>query len=278
MAHINFDLVMESDDYSVDMARGIETLQGASEITRFVAETILDEKVPKRLTNESDVKTRLKKSFKGSYGQIFTLEISDDKLSRKMNSMGKATFIEMMRYFVEEALYQNSLELSAKAKKVLTKLQRLNSLDEELIEQLRKSSLKHLHALSSSFNKDVKLRYRKLSTSQEVIAKFDQNTFARLQPVKDKNRVKIKASITRLNINTGNGRLLVKGEEETVSFGFNVDYKEVKIFAKAKFSENLDYNNRVSSDEWKTLELEATTLKLKNGKVVKYFVEVIHEN
>lgn len=38
---INFDVVIESPENSVDMKAGLDTLQGASEATRYVAETFL---------------------------------------------------------------------------------------------------------------------------------------------------------------------------------------------------------------------------------------------
>lgn len=60
---INLDVVIDSNDYSVDMNSGLETLRGASEATRQIT-TILEERVPERLSSESKVRTNLKKRLK----------------------------------------------------------------------------------------------------------------------------------------------------------------------------------------------------------------------
>ncbi|MFA0435942.1 hypothetical protein AB4554_06960 [Vibrio breoganii] len=268
---VNFDVVMDTDDYSVDMNSGLDTLKGASEATRQIAETLLTEHVPKRLTTESKVRTRLKKSFKGSYGQIFSLEIEDDELKKRFRKIGKAPFTELMSYFINEALYQDCDELSDKAKKTLNGLD--ERLQKELVEQLRKSSLDHLHTVSTNFNQDVKLRYRENQNNQTTIVKVDRESRGTLVPRTDKSKVEIIASITRLNINTGNGRLLIQGQNETVAFGFPSLYKDVKYAAKKKFSTNLDSNNARPRDEWETLKLRAHTQKTNNGRIIKYLIE-----
>lgn len=270
---VNFDVVIESDDYSVEMNKGLETLQGASEITRQVAETLLTEKVPQHLTTASKVRTRLMKSFKGSFGQTFCLEVDDPELEKRLRSIGKKPFSELMSYFINEALYRETKLLSPKAEKFRVKL---GSLEEELIDQMRISSLEHLHSVSTHFGLDVKLRYRHSRDEQMVLAELDQFSYSALRPATDKARVKIKASITRLNINTGNGRLLIEGDNETVAFGFPNKYKDVKRTAKKMFSKNLDENNGLPNAQWTKLTLGAHTLKLKNGKVIKYLIESIY--
>lgn len=90
---------------------------------------------------------------------------------------------------------------------------------------------------------------------------------------KPENKIEdLKVSITRLNINTGNGRLLIEDEEETVAFGFGVIYKEVKLEAKKLFSKNLDINNGMERENWIKLKISARPIKLKSGKIVKYIV------
>ncbi|MGL4352393.1 MAG: hypothetical protein ACRCTP_00270 [Aeromonas popoffii] len=266
---LNFDVVIDSDDYSVDMTSGLETLQGASEVTRQIAETLLTEHVPQHLTGASRVRTKLKKTFSGSYGQIYSLEINDDKLDERYKRIGKNTFLELMSYFINEALYLESPVLSAKTEKFIDNML---DLEEKLIEQLRKSSLKHLHAASIHSNKSVKIRHR---NSDLTIASINKATFGTLQPKTDRNKVLIEASITRFNINTGNGRLLIKGDGNTVAFGFPSKYKEVKQAAKKKFSSNLDNNNGLPSEAWVTLKLEAHTLQLGNGQIIKYLIEKV---
>lgn len=268
---LNFDVLIDSDDYSVDMTSGLETLQGASEVTRQIAETLLTEHVPQHLTSASRVRTKLKRTFSGSYGQIYSLEINDETLGERYKRIGKKTFLELMSYFINEALYLESPALSAKSEKFIDNM---FDLEEKLIEQLRKSSLKHLHAASIYSNKPVKIRHR---SSEFTIADINKTTFGTLQPKTDRNKVLIEASITRFNINTGNGRLLIKGDDSTVAFGFPSKYKEVKQAAKKKFSSNLDNNNGLPNEAWATLKLEAHTLQLGDGQIIKYLIEKVSE-
>ncbi|MGR5540707.1 hypothetical protein ACPV5V_19235 [Vibrio campbellii] len=272
---VNFDVVMASDGYSVDMNSGLDTLKGASEATRQIATTILEERVPERLSSESKVRTNLKKSFKGSFGQQFSIDIYDVDVQKRFNKVGKKAFVELISYFINEALYQESLELSPKAKKVLKDLG--VELEEKLIKQLQKSSLEHLHTVSNNFNQDVKLRYRQSREKQTTLAKVDRSTHATLQPRTDKTKRNITASITRLNINTGNGRLQIQGADETIAFGFPATkrYLELKVAAKTPFSENLHTNNSKPREEWEALQLIVHTQTTSTGRIIKYIVEGI---
>jgi hypothetical protein len=270
---INFDVVMDSDDYSIDMNSGLETLRGASEAARQIATTILEERVPQKLSCDNKVRTNLKKSFKGSFGQEFSLDFYDETLKRRFRAIGKGAFSELISYFVNEALYQESLELSSKAEAVLKRLG--HELEQDLIKQLQKSSLDHLHAVSNNFNKCVQLRFRHSRDTKVVLANLDRSTYATLKPKTDKTKVEISASITRLNINTGNGRLLIQGKNETVAFGFPVQkqYRELKLAAKQTFSDNLHSNNGKPNEDWKTLKLKAHTQKTNSGHIIKYWIE-----
>ncbi|CCN33117.1 conserved hypothetical protein [Vibrio nigripulchritudo SO65] len=272
---VNFDVVIASDDYSVDMNSGLDTLKGASEAARQIATTILEERVPERLSSESKVRTNLKKSFKGSFGQQFSIDIYDVDVQKRFTKIGKKAFTELISYFINEALYQESLELSTKAKKVLKDLG--VELEEKLIKQLQRSSLDHLHTVSNNFNQDVKLRYRQSREKQTILAKVDRATHATLKPRTDKTKRDITASITRLNINTGNGRLQIQGEDETVAFGFPATkkYLELKAASKTPFSENLHTNNSRPREEWETLQLRVHTQTTNTGQVIKYIVEGI---
>ncbi|MGS0827709.1 hypothetical protein ACVBIO_18060 [Shewanella sp. 0m-8] len=272
---VNFDVVMASDDYSVDMNSGLDTLKGASEATRQIATTILEERVPERLSSESKVRTNLKKSFRGSFGQQFSIDIYDVDVQKRFNKIGKKAFAELISYFINEALYQESLELSLKAKNVLKGLG--VELEEKLIKQLQTSSLDHLHTVSNNFNQGVKLRYRQSREKQTILAKVDRATHATLKPRTDRTKRDIAASITRLNINTGNGRLQIQGADETVAFGFPATkrYLELKVASKAPFSKNLHTNNSKPREEWETLHLRVHTETTSTGRVIKYIVEGI---
>ncbi|SFW78613.1 hypothetical protein [Pseudomonas sp. NFACC04-2] len=266
---LNLDIVIETVDYEVDMKAGLETLQGASEATLSIVETLVTGKVALRHRGVSSVRTILKRTFKGSYGQVFAVEISDEELQREYKKIGNTTFVELMSYFMKESLYLESADLSAKAQKIVDDL---GDSAEALIKKLRVSSMENLHKVSTKFDHDVKIRYRKSLNEKVVIASFNKSTVLALQATESDKSTDITASITRLNINTGNGRLLLEGADETVAFGFGIEYKEVRLEAKKKFSENLDHNNGIDSSRWKNLKIIARPIKLRDGKIVKYIV------
>ncbi len=47
------------------------------------------------------------------------------------------------------------------------------------------------------------------------------------------------------------------------------------MLQKKKFSSNLDNNNGLPNDVWATLTLEAHTLKLNDGQIIKYLIEKV---
>lgn len=272
---INLDLVIETNEDSVDMKAGLESMMGVSDAIRCISETVLTEKVPKRQTSKSDVRTSLKKSFKGSYGHIFTLDVYEDKLKKKLKKIGKSALIELIAYFVRESLYQDSNELSPKAQEALDGL---GGKSEELVKQLRVSSLENIHKVSIVFNQNIHIRYRKNRNEKIHIAKFDRETAKVLKASTSDETIDLKAVVTRLNILTGNGRLRLEGKDETVAFGFGFEYKEVNVKAKKIFSENLNYNNGIDETKWKYLSIKVAPIKLRDGKVVKYIVKAFYES
>jgi ElaB/YqjD/DUF883 family membrane-anchored ribosome-binding protein len=272
---INLDLVIDAEEESVDMKAGLETMKGVSDAIRCTAEAILSGATPKRQHYKGNVRTSLKKSFKGSYGHIFSLDIYDDKLQKKLNQIGKPAFIELLTYFITESLYSDTKQLSLKAQKVLDELGETSN---EVVKQLRVSALENIHEISLKFNHNVRIRYRQSRDKQTVIAKFDRKTAQVLQATQSVEKIDLIVSITRLNIFTGNGRLKIKDHDETVAFGFGIEYKEVNIKAKKIFSENLSHNNGISSEEWDFLKVSVVPIALKDGKIVKYIVKGFYDD
>ncbi|MEI7255873.1 hypothetical protein [Dickeya dadantii] len=275
---IDFDVVINSPDLSIDMKSGLDTLQGVSDSSRFIAETILGEvreNVPKKILHTSKVRTNLKKNFKGSYGQIFSIDIYDEELKKRFNKIGKSVFAEIMSYFINESLYLESEDLSDKAQKIVDGL---GEKPDELVKQLRVSSLENAHEIAIKFDREIKIRYRKSKSEQIELAQLNKKTALTFKAQESKTKEDIVASITRLNINTGNGRLLVKGSSETIAFGFLVKYKEVKLEAKKVFSKNLDTNNGLSSESWSFLKLQVQPVKLQDGKIIKYMITGMYNN
>ena len=269
---VDLDIVIETPEHSVDMKSGLDTLQGTSEVTRYIAEALLTNHVPKRLSHTSSIRTSLKQSFKGSYGHKYCLEIVDKELKTRFDFMGKHIFLELVTHFISEALFLKPNQLTPRAEVFLDAL---GDKADDLISQLRKSSLKKAHEVSQKFGYDVKIKYGKDRQNQTTLIKLDQDTALALYLLKPKPEIEIEASITRLNINTGNGRLCVKGEKETLPFGFSLKYKDQKMATKKLFSQNLDVNNGLNSDNWTNITLSVIPMKLKSGAVVKYMIKTV---
>ncbi|HCD6630742.1 hypothetical protein [Pseudomonas aeruginosa] len=266
---VNFDVVIESPDYAVDMKSGLETLQGISDASRTITEALVTKVVPHRQTKGSPVRTTLKKTFQGSYGQNFSIDILDADAQRELRRLGHEVFIELLTYFMHEAVYVESPELSDRAQ---TALEELGDASEELMLQLRQSPMTNIHKVVDRYDYSVKIRYKKRALEPRVVADFNERTSAALSPMQDPNIVELTASITRLNINTGNGRLLLLGEDETVAFGFASGYQFVGYDAKKRFSENLNYNNGRERENWRHFRIDARPLRLPDGRVIKYFI------
>lgn len=272
---INLDVVIDTPEEAVDMKAGLDTLQGVSDATRYIAETVLTERTPQRLTHKGKVRTTLKQSFKGSYGHIFSLDIFDEELDKKFKRIGRTAFAELISYFLSEAMYLETRQLTAKAQ---ASLDGLGETAEQLVTQLRVSALENIHEISTKFNHEVKVRFRRSRDDQTILASFNKVTAEALQAEESDEKADIVVSITRLNINTGNGRLLIQGENETVAFGFGMEYKAVRLDAKKKFSENLNHNNGLESKNWKLLRISATPIKLRDGRIIKYLVRGIYRD
>jgi hypothetical protein len=269
---INFDLVIDTKEDPLDMKAGLDSMQGVSDALRCIAESVLTGSVPKRQSPKGRVRTSLKKSFKGSYGQEFSLEIYDSALEKKLKLIGKPAFIELVAYFINESLYKESNTLSRNAQKALNSL---GEAAEDIVGQLRVSSLEKIHETSIKFNHSIKFRQKISRNRQAIIAKFDRNTAKVLQAEKSDEVIDINISVTRLNIHTGNGRLQIIDQNETVAFGFDSEYRDVTLEAKKFFSENLNHNNGIEKSDWKYLTISVNPIKLKDGKIIKFIVKAL---
>jgi hypothetical protein len=272
---IDFDVLINTNELAVDMKTGLETLQGISDATRRIGETLVSGQVPIRLNPKSNVRTTLKKNFKGSYGQAFSVEILDPKFLTEYKKIGKNCFIELVSYFLNEALYLDTEDLSLKSQKIVSALEEKA---DELIEQIRTSTLENIHEVSAKFNHEVILRNRtQVVENRKILAKFNRETARVLDTSISEEKTEIEACITRFNIYTGNGRLRLKEAEKTVAFGFNTPYKDVRLEAKKVFSENLDQNNGAESDSTSYLRLIAYPMTTNAQKIIKYIVTGFYE-
>jgi len=266
---INFDVVIDSIEDSVDMKSGLDTLQGVSDATRYIAEAVLGERVPERQSHKAKVRTTLRQSFRGSYGQKFSVDVYDERFQKRLNKISKAVFVELVAYYLNDSIYKEYRGLTDKAQSVV---EQLGDRSDELVQQLRVSSLKNIHEVSTKFGHDVKIRYRKNREEQIILAEFDDETASVLDAEKTDEVMAFVARISRLNTNTGNGRLQIEGEGETVAFGFAGDYQGLDVIVKRRFSENLHYNNGKPIESWNYLDIVASPVRRRDGKIIKYII------
>ena len=274
---VNFDLVIGSENYTVDMQAGLETMHGVSDSTRLISEAILTNKVSNKKTHKSDIRTSLKKTFKGSYGQVFSIETYSRDTTRKLRETGKDTFAELMAYFLAEAVYQESSELSQKAKDTLATIPA--STINKLLTRLREP-LKEIHKVNKAFNYPITIRYRqKVNQEPKLLQKFDKWTDEALQAVQTSETLILEAAVTRLNINTGNGRIQLPDETQTTAFGFGNNFRSTSFEIKKMFSENLDTNMGIDPEYRTYLTFKASPVRLSDNTIVKYiFIEMILED
>ena len=103
------------------MKDGLLTFQGIVDIALTVVMTVAHEKVPKQKTYKDDVRADMLDNFTGSYGLNFKL-IADKEADKTLSQLGEKVVIELIEYFLAEALDQNSLNLSKQADEVIKKL------------------------------------------------------------------------------------------------------------------------------------------------------------
>lgn len=265
--NVKFDFLIDSEEFSIDMKTGLESLQGVSDTFRLIGEALLTDDVADRKTHRNEVRTNLEKNFKGSYGQIFSLEPHDKDAIIKLRKMGKDTFAELVEYFIAEALYEDSKGLSPQALEVL------DSLSSKTITQLMKklrNPLKNLHKINRAFGYILNVRYRKYSHEPILIQKFDTSTYEALNAIETKEVLEIKAAITRININNGNGRIRLEDGGRTLAFGFGKKFESLPKEIKKIFSTNLNHNMGINQENWEYLRLIVHPVKLGDDSIIKY--------
>jgi len=270
---ISLDAVIKSGENDVDMDDALDTLAGTADVSCLIAEAILRGKVKERRTHADSVRANLKQSFKSSYGQKFELVFVDRKLISRLNKIGRSVFTETMGYFIREALYLEQVELSDKTKEFIKDL---SDIENELVDRLA-NPLKKMHRITLTNNFDVELNYRKPGSTYNITT-LNYET-AQIISTQYENDVtyNIDAAITRFNSMTGNGRLILKDDDQirTISFGFKDSLKYVTESHKKKISENLHENNGKVADERIFITLSVSDIKIAKGSVVKYLIKDI---
>ncbi|WCE28798.1 hypothetical protein [Vibrio sp. SCSIO 43137] len=267
---MKLDLIIQTEEHTVDMKTGLETISGASEAVRSIVEATVTDTVSQRNTSASKIRNKMMESFEGSYGLVFEVGTEDPELKAKLRKIETKVMSQVIGYFISEALYQESPPLSNKANHLISSIS--EETQNQLVEKLRRSPLQNATSVPSSFGHDVLIRTHTGEFDRREVVTISQQSRTNLTPRENREVVHLRVCITRLNINTGNGRLLIQGESETVAFGFPSAYKEVRVAARKKFSENLDKNNGVLSENWEYIDITATTLRLKSGHIIKYLI------
>ena len=232
---VNYDVVIKSGNSAVDMDYALETLSGASDVTCLLAEAILRKRVVQRRTSSSPARAVLHQSFKSSYGQNFELIITDPKLNARLTEMTNSVFTEIMSFYISEALYIQNPPLSERATQYI------------------------------EFN-------YKTATQKRKVVNLDSRTASNLTYTETKReRITITAVVTRFNSRTGNGRLVLQDEDDTVAFGFYVPCGAVPSVQKKIMSLNL-HNNNGRRDNFVFLSMVVSRVVIKSGETVKYLV------
>lgn len=271
---INFDLVIDCPGNTVDMKVSLQSMQGVSDAIRTISETIVNDVVPERKTLNDDMRTELENSFTGSYGQNFSLVTYSEKAEDKITSIGEKAVVELINYYLAEALFQDYPELSESASKVV---EELGITSDKLVNTLRNGTLQRAHTVPNTLDYDVIIHHKNDKKVIETLQVLNKETYAVLVPKKDKKTVNLFIAVTRLNIFTGNGRCKVKNDNstKTIAFGF-IKYKALSQTNKKIFSTNLDLNNGLEHEEVLTyIKVKARALVKNDGEVVKYIIESI---
>ena len=271
---VNLDIVIGSPDNEIDMQYGLDTLKGMSDVVSIAAETILRARVPEKRTHKSDARTKLKQSFTGSYGHKFSIEIVDKELQNRLRKIGTDTFLEVLSYFVLEALYLDAGQLSPEAEALVDEL---SDIADKLVDRL-KDPLVDTHKIANYFNYDIKLRQRKRGLAEPKELLLFNNCTAK--NITDAERSDVEEEmdvvIVRFHSITGNGRFYIKAQEEIESFGFASKVRSVNDEMRKAISSNLHKNNTLPPESGEFIKVKVKRVALPTGKVIKYLITGIY--
>lgn len=269
---IPLDLVIETPPlvHQVDMKTGLDTMQGISDAVRTIAETVVNKKIPEKKGPKNKIRTSMKDTFAGSYGLAFSLDAYDDA-KELFNLIGRPVIVELIEYYLAEALDTDTKQLTSNAEEIR---ESLGDLSIELISVLRGQMLKDAHKATQNFGYSTKLRYRGSKKIRELQI-FNEETYSSLVPKENKQLQTIEVAITRFNRFTGNGRLQVKDSDDTQAFGF-LGYKTVENYLRRKVASNLLENTGLSdTQDMNFLKIQCYTYERRDGKVMKYMIKTI---
>nr|WP_302444381.1 hypothetical protein [Hafnia alvei] len=269
---VNYDVIIKSGDDEVDMEYGLDTLAGTAEVTCLCAEAILRKVIIKRRTHVNPARAVLKKNFTGSYGQNFDLVIKEPELISELRKISKPVFNEVMSFFISQSLYLESRELSHEAEEVV---KGLSDIEDELICRIR-APLKRMHEINLKKNYNIELNFKQRAHDKKKVIELDTATATNLFKSRvSRNKEVIRAYITRFNARTGNGRLVLDGENDTVAFGFFSPLRVIFPAQKRMISANLHVNNPPPVTGYTYLNLTVSRVTINSGETIKYLVHTV---
>ncbi|HED1243075.1 TPA: hypothetical protein R4S04_000904 [Enterobacter bugandensis] len=264
---VNYDVVIKSGDSAVEMSAALETLAGARDVACLLAEAILRKKVVHRITTSSPATAVLHQSFQSSYGQNFELVIHDAKLNARLIEMTNPVFVEIMSFYISEALYIQNPPLSARAQGYLAELEYL---EDDIVDRIR-NPLKQMHKINYRSHWDVEFNYKNDQRKRKIVNLNTQTGNNLVYTETKRENIEIIAVVTRFNSRTGNGRLVLQGENDTTAFGFYMPFGTVSASKKKMMSGNLD-DNTGKRDDFIYLRMIVSRVVIKSGETVKYLV------
>lgn len=274
MINLDMDVVVghEQDDFDeLEMNSGTKVFSGASDITQITASTILDISVPKKSTSIHGLRNMFKHTFDGSFGQHFNLRIEDPEKIARFGEIGKTVFFDVMSYYIAKGMGINHI-LSSDGSIAL--VEELEPLERQLLMRIQ-DPIENMHRTVEKQGYNVLLRRRTLHR-EFVIAKMDTSSLYNInveyespQPIEED------VIITRFNMLTGTGRLLLDRKADSVAFRHALNWDHVLQSQKNKFSKNLDVNNRGGKDAFIPIRISANELKDHIGELKTYIIKEV---
>jgi len=232
----------------LDFYYGAKAIEGASELATILTHSILNQDTLKQVPSAKGIRTNFKKSFTGSFGQKFEIEITGPEQARVLNYLGEDGFFQIFNYYIglvtgvrspitkdvairwEQTYIKDAVELTDKITAPLCRL--------------------HNPVEHQGYSLEIRKRRTRLST-------LDRNTLEYIKhEVAEEETVLIQAAITRFNKLTGTGRLLLDNEGESISFSPKKNWKFFNYSQRKAFSSNLDADNSAKTFLPLTLEVQ----------------------
>ncbi|WP_145340211.1 hypothetical protein [Pantoea sp. PSNIH1] len=268
-AEINFQLKIESGRSLVDMEYALETMSGVSGALTIITDSVLSNNhVDSKLSASDNVRSQLMNAWTGSYVQNFKIRVTDPIKVDRLKKLGNSVVSELIAYFIYESTYTEPGKLSQSAEK---RLKNIEKIEDKIIDRIHER-VKSMHKISKMKGYTVSLR-RHVDKRSLKVFEINQTTSENIfNFTDDVNLFDIDAMVTRFNSFTGNGRILLEGENTTVPFGFIGPYSRVRTAVKRLASENLHNNNGVSDEARTSLRMTVKARRNSSGDVIKYMI------